>query len=548
MDHVLANVDADPLLEVIGNVATGDVEAHNGDGSAVTTYDASPAGGEHVDKARVLNLFENPIVADLDSTLPGPEVVKGGLTLNQLVNLGVAVGQNLPYNHVMQAWNGQTGASLPAFPQAVEDYQLLSSPAVADVSAAAGKEVIVGTGLYYLRNINSTGAEGAGWPKFTGGWLFGVPAVGDVDGDGNLEVAALTREGNSFLWDTDRPACGDQRRVVDLPPRRVVHRRVRRGQPPTGHAHPARRDAATAGRPRSRSRRPATTGCAARRAVTGSSSPPGPINHPTDGTVVGDFDASAASGQTETHTVADIGSKTTRVAVLYQDDAGNWGRLASAAVPAPTVGFLFGRGEPGRLVQRHERQRQARLALLPVVPGHGSVLDRPRGRQRRRHRIAEAARAHLRRPGRPARRAAHQQLRVHRQRGPAARDGSGLYLPYTVDLRPGWYWLGIQTSVEHNVARYSWESAAGSRRYNLDAFADGPASPFGPPDHRRPVDRDPRAGVLTVSASFRPAAAVKSRTLRHKPVAFAQFGAGESVQTGNASGVIGIPHGKRSWS
>jgi hypothetical protein len=124
------------------------------------------------------------------------------------VNLGVAVGQNLPYNHVMQAWNGQTGASLPAFPQAVEDYQLLSSPAVADVSAAAGKEVIVGTGLYYLRNINSTGAEGAGWPKFTGGGLFGVPTVGDVDGDGNLEVAALTREGNSFLWDTDRPACG----------------------------------------------------------------------------------------------------------------------------------------------------------------------------------------------------------------------------------------------------------------------------------------------------------------------------------------------------
>ena len=92
VDHVLANVDADPLLEVIGNVATGDVEAHNGDGSAVTTYDASPAGGEHVDKVRVLNLFENPIVADLDSTLAGPEVVKGGLTLNQLVNLGVAVG------------------------------------------------------------------------------------------------------------------------------------------------------------------------------------------------------------------------------------------------------------------------------------------------------------------------------------------------------------------------------------------------------------------------------------------------------------------------
>ena len=65
-------MDADPQLEVIGNVATGDVEAHNGDGSRVTTYDAAPATGEHVDKARVLNLFENPIVADLDATRPGP--------------------------------------------------------------------------------------------------------------------------------------------------------------------------------------------------------------------------------------------------------------------------------------------------------------------------------------------------------------------------------------------------------------------------------------------------------------------------------------------
>ena len=68
--------------------------------------------------------------------MPGPEIIKGGITLNGLVNVGVGTGQNLPYNQVVQAWNAQTGASLPNFPQAVEDYQLLSSPAVADVSDA----------------------------------------------------------------------------------------------------------------------------------------------------------------------------------------------------------------------------------------------------------------------------------------------------------------------------------------------------------------------------------------------------------------------------
>ena len=479
VDHVLANVDSDPLLEVIGNVATGDVEAHNGDGSAVTTYDASPAGGEHVDKVRVLNLFENPIVADLDTTLPGPEVVKGGLTLNQLLNLGVAVGQNLPYNHVMQAWNGQTGVSLPAFPQAIEDYQLLSSPAVADVSAAAGREVIVGTGLYYLRNINSTGAEGAGWPKFTGGWLFGVPAVGDVDGDGNLEVSALTREGYSFLWDTDRPACGTNDEwwtsrhdewstgaygTDSRPPGTPTQLGVTRNGRSATISFTAPGDDWLCGKAR-RYRIVKSTGA---------------INHPADGTVVGDFDADATAGQTETRTVADIGSKTTRVAVLYQDDAGNWGRLASAAVPAPGVGFLFGRGNPGSSfsatsgnVKRASRfflWFPATVSALSVhVDGNGGGT----GAQTLRGLIYTDL------GGQP-----NKLLNHSFQGSVAAGSPAGwakLYLPYRIDLQPGYYWLGIQSGLNHNVTRYSWAPQASGRRYNLDAFADGAASPFGPP-------------------------------------------------------------------
>ena len=206
-DHVLGNLDDDPQLEIVGGLVSGDVEAYEADGSRRTVFDSSPGGGEHVDKSKVLNLFENPIAADLDG-LPGLEVIRGGLTLNGLVNLGIAVGQNLPYNHVVQAWSGATGQSLPAYPQAVEDYQLLSSPSVADVSDAPGRELLVGTGLYLLRNLNATGVEGAGFPKFTGGWIFAVPAVGDVDGDNKLDIATLTREGNAFVWKTESPVCG----------------------------------------------------------------------------------------------------------------------------------------------------------------------------------------------------------------------------------------------------------------------------------------------------------------------------------------------------
>src|SRR6185295_19899840 len=160
VDHILANVDTDPELEAVGNVASGDVTATNSNGSNAVQYDSQPQGGETVDKSKMINLFENPIAANIDG-VPGPEIIKGGVTLNQVVNLGVAVGQNLPYNHVVQAWNGQTGASLPSFPQAVEDFQLLSSPSVADISNTPGNEILVGTGLYYLRSLNLTGLEGA---------------------------------------------------------------------------------------------------------------------------------------------------------------------------------------------------------------------------------------------------------------------------------------------------------------------------------------------------------------------------------------------------
>ena len=49
--------------------------------------------------------------------------------------------------------------------------------------------------------------EAPGWPKFTGGWVQTTPAVGDADGDGDLDVRSVTREGWSFLWDTGAGAC-----------------------------------------------------------------------------------------------------------------------------------------------------------------------------------------------------------------------------------------------------------------------------------------------------------------------------------------------------
>ncbi len=328
-DHVLGNLDGDSKLEVIGGVVSGDVQAYGGDGSRRTTFDSSPGGGEAVDKSKVLNLFENPIVADLDG-LPGLEVMRGGLTLNGLVNLGIAVGQNLPYNHVVQAWNGATGQSLPAYPQAVEDYQLLSSPSVADVSDAPGRELLVGTGLYLLRDINATGVEGTGFPKFTGGWIFAVPAIGDIDGDNRLDIATLTREGNAFAWKTGSPVCTTNDQWWT-----------------------SRHDERSTGAYGTDTRPPATP---ARLALTGgrlSWTVPGddwqcgkpsrlriltsdaPITGAAAGRVLVDAPATGSAGDAASRDLTSV-SLRREVAVAYRDDNGNWGnpaRISRAGAP-----------------------------------------------------------------------------------------------------------------------------------------------------------------------------------------------------------------------
>jgi hypothetical protein len=54
-----------------------------------------------------------------------------------------------------------------------------------------------------------------------------------------------------------------------------------------------------------------------------------------------------------------------------------------------------------------------------------------------------------------------------------------LQLPFRVELNPGYYWLGLHSGANGGVARFGWSSRANSRRYNIDTYADGPASPFG---------------------------------------------------------------------
>jgi hypothetical protein len=101
-----------------------------------------------------------------------------------------------------------SGAFRTAFPRVVNDLQFFVSPSAADISGDDLAESLSGSGVYDLHAFSPDGTEPAGWPKFTGGWSVDTPSVGDIDGDGQREVASATREGYLFVWRTAGRECG----------------------------------------------------------------------------------------------------------------------------------------------------------------------------------------------------------------------------------------------------------------------------------------------------------------------------------------------------
>jgi hypothetical protein len=89
---------------------------------------------------------------------------------------------------------------IPSYPRRMEDLTLLAAPFAADVDGDGSQEILLGSGGYLLHAFKKVGGEAEGFPKFTGGWVFTSPAVGDLDGDGEKELVSVTREGYLFAW------------------------------------------------------------------------------------------------------------------------------------------------------------------------------------------------------------------------------------------------------------------------------------------------------------------------------------------------------------
>ena len=157
-------------------------------------------------------------------------VVTGGLSTQIATDTAGPPGKKTGFQHAVGAYDAGTGAALATFPRQIEDWQFLSGPVIADVKGDGTHQVIEGSGGGFLHafdpasppvgaqnNLSTSlsryadGAEPAGFPVFTGGYITSTPTVGQLSRTGKVAVATATRDGYLFLTETNgQAAANDQ--------------------------------------------------------------------------------------------------------------------------------------------------------------------------------------------------------------------------------------------------------------------------------------------------------------------------------------------------
>ena len=183
----LGDIDGDGKLEVVFGAWDGYVRALNGENGSILwevfvrdTVWSSPALGD-VDRDGYLD-----VVIGVDAHYEAP--------------FGTPNGGSL---HVFT----RDGAEMPGFPKHIDEI-IQSSPALGDLNGDGWLEIVVGTGNYWgaghqVHVWDHTGNYLSGWPKSTGDYCFSSPALGDIDGDGQLEVVIGCNDGKIYGWDAN---------------------------------------------------------------------------------------------------------------------------------------------------------------------------------------------------------------------------------------------------------------------------------------------------------------------------------------------------------
>ena len=178
---VLADLDADLNLEVLHayySSAQNYVGIYHHDGATFANWPQTFPGPQ---------TYTTPVTGDLDSD-GDLEIFNGGHIMG---------GVDLLARH-------HNGAALSGWPVTCD--MLECSPIVLDIEDDAGREALVGDNLNpgSLWSYEVSGSVTQDWPAATSAAaIVNSPAVGDVDADGDVEIALLSSDGTVNLWTLD---------------------------------------------------------------------------------------------------------------------------------------------------------------------------------------------------------------------------------------------------------------------------------------------------------------------------------------------------------
>jgi hypothetical protein len=213
---VIADVDGDGDGEIGTASIAGPAYLLNGDGTSFLgdgPDDRANALATTPKPGDVSDATDYPSVASLGGGVfgrmggAGSDVVfaMGASGLRRLLDVVLPEQQLLAEDHI-NVWESD-GSFATGFPAQMHDLMFFNTPALADVTGDGEAEVLQSSAMYDLQAYDSLGQAADGFPKFTGGWSVMTPSVGDLDGDGVLDLALATREGNLFVWETAGEAC-----------------------------------------------------------------------------------------------------------------------------------------------------------------------------------------------------------------------------------------------------------------------------------------------------------------------------------------------------
>ncbi len=137
--------------------------------------------------------------------------VQGASALTDIVTGVVATpGLGVRVRSGLTVWDPDRGAPRTGFVQPVQGLAFLSAPAIADVSGDGRPDILLSTDSAALHGVDGvSGRPVDDWPKWSGGWSLWSPSVGDLDGDGRVEVVAGLREGYLRAWRTPGRVSGN---------------------------------------------------------------------------------------------------------------------------------------------------------------------------------------------------------------------------------------------------------------------------------------------------------------------------------------------------